>query len=237
MALITVDNDGIMCVTLDNSLPDESFTLASPNLTQWQVSVFSDGQAMTVTDLGGPFPAATRQVYTSPSGTVWELLVDDNGILRLTSFNSALIISPVGNHQFKKSDGTLAAGYLLFISDLGINNEQDTYGNGSFLFLQPNPITLNSLGFSPVPIFIEVGKVYTFQLAPPGETFPPNIIEDQWIGVSAGPDFNRGNITEWVEPPIECVVTGNFTLRVPGDQRRTFLVGRRVRDAQGGGGQ
>ena len=231
MGIVSVDNDGIIHIEYNAfpALPNEEFTLASPNATQWLVKAFGvDGVYRTDSD-NGPFPAAIRKVYASPNGVAWELTISNTGVLFLSSFSSSLLLSPVGNSQFKLVSGALAVGYTVFMVDNLLPNLRDTFADTSRTIINPNPMIINANGFTSAPIFIEAGLVYRLWLSPPGSTFVPGVIEQEWTGISVGFGTTGGNITEWVEPPMDATVIGSNTITLPGDLRKQYQIGRRVR--------
>jgi hypothetical protein len=235
MGIVSVNNEGVLFIEYDTFIPlaDEVFTLESPDLTQWSVQAFGDTGLYLTDSINGPFPAAIRKVYASPNGTAWELTIDNTGVLFLTSFSSSLLLSPVGNSQWKLADGTLAVGFKLFTLEIQPITfdliEVDTFADTSRININPNPLIINAQGFTGTPIFIEAGRLYTFQLAPASEVFPPGIIEQEFQDIAVGFGSTGGNITEWVEPPHDATVIGTDTITLPGDQRRQYQVGRRVR--------
>ena len=237
MGIVSVDNDGIIHIeySLLPLLPNEEFILASPDATSWNIRAFGEeGDYRTDSD-NGPYPAPIRKVYASPNGVAWELTVSNTGILSLSSFSSSLLLSPVGNSQFKLVSGALAVGYKIFMSEQATLVLVDTFADTSRLIINPNPLIVNANGFASAPIFIEAGRVYRLQLTLPSEIFPPTIIEQEWEGISVGAGATGGNITEWVEPTTTATIIGSQTVTLPGDQRQQYRVGRRVRLEDGGG--
>ena len=237
MGIVSVDNDGIIHIeyNLLPPLPNEEFILASPDATSWNIRAFGEEGDYRADSDNGPYPAPIRKVYASPNGVAWELTVNNTGILSLTPFSSSLLLSPVGNSQFKLVSGALAVGYKVFIRDDNVTLVlADTFADTSRLIINPNPLIVNANGFASAPIFIEAGRVYRLQLTPPSENFPPSIIEQEWQGISVGAGATGGNITEWVEPSTTATIIGSQTVTVPGDQRQQYRVGRRVRSGTSG---
>lgn len=231
MSLISVTDGGIIQVTYDPFLlpSNEVFTLASPDANQWQVTAHGGAGYLETRDDTGPYPAAVRKIYKTPSGFYYELLVTNGGILQLSQFASSLVFSPIGNTQLKLSSGALGVGYKLFTYEYDSQTLVDTYKNSDFSQMHTNPVILNDYGLPPSPIFIETGKSYRFILAPSSNThFPADIMYD-WDGVKGGADIDRSNPTEFITEvePAEGISSSSFT--VNGDARRIFTIGRRVR--------
>ena len=236
MGIVSVDNDGIIHIEYNffPALPNEEFILASPDTTRWNIRAFGeDGVYRTDSD-NGPYPAPIRKVYASPNGVAWELTVSNTGVLFLSSFSSSLLLSPVGNSQFKLENGALAVGHTVFILDNLLTLLRDTFADTSRTIINPNPMVINANGFTSAPIFIEAGLVYRLWLSPPGSTFIPGVIEQEWLGIAVGFGTTGGNITEWIEPPRDATVIGSNTITLPGDLRKQYQIGRRVRFGTGG---
>ncbi len=135
-------------------------------------------------------------------------------------------IAPFGNDQFLTSNGTLAVGYKLYTYLAGTTTKEAVAANFLGSANHTNPIVLNSIGLPPSPIYLDVTKSYKFVYATPTDTDPP-----------ASPLYTADDITvrditnitsEWVSGTTPTYISAT-SFSVPGDQRTTYHVGRRVK--------
>ena len=135
-------------------------------------------------------------------------------------------ISPFGNDQFFTSNGTLAVGYKLYTYLAGTTTKEAVAADFLGSANHTNPIVLNAIGMPPSPIYLDITIAYKFVYATPGDTDPP-----------ASPLYTADDITvrdltnitnEWVAGDTPTYISGT-SFSVPGDQRTTYHVGRRVK--------
>ena len=225
MGIIKITDDGIMQVDYDTGtpLPNESYILAAPAGGLW--TLLADGGTGLVTLTDGAAPPAQTPTFTSPNGTLWQFAVNDAGTLYVVDFTvGKRMISPVGNDQVKKADGTIAVGYRIQTLYAGTTTPAPTFTHRLNLTFQPNPILLNSLGLPPQPIFIEIGVFYDFVLL---DTTNAEVY--RWTSIDVGKDATLLDPEEWIIGGEPATFVSPDTLALPGDKRFNYHVGRRLR--------
>jgi len=132
-------------------------------------------------------------------------------------------------------NGVAATGYKLFTYTAGTTTKQTTYTTSTGNIANPNPIILNSAGYSPNEIWLTSGVSYKFVLAPSNDTDPP--VSPIWTrdNISAINDASSlSTPNEWVSGPTPTYISGT-SFSLAGDQTSTFQVGRRVKTTNSGG--
>lgn len=135
-------------------------------------------------------------------------------------------LSPIGNSQIVDVNGNPLNGGKIRTFLAGMSTPADAYTTSAGAVLQPNPIILNSLGWSPNPLFLKAGVAY-------------KIIFEDAAGVQIGQPFD--NITGINDPafivgtsPVYDFISypGTVTYLSPtsvsliGDQTGILTVGR-----------
>ena len=229
MGIVRVDDSGIMFVDYDpgTPLPNETHILNAPAGGLWTFLANGATGMVTVTD--GAAPPAEVVFYQSPNGTAWRLRVMDNGVLLLDDSAQKRVLSPIGNDQVKKPDGSLAVGWRLRAFVPGTIVPAPLWGAREGFVLQPDPIVLNALALPDLPIFIEIGVGYDFVLY---DDLGVEIY--RWPSVSVGELVNPALLNEWIPGTFPTFVSAT-SFSVSTDQRSTYQVGRRVRLGTGTG--
>lgn len=225
MGIVSVTNDGVMQVAYDTITPllNETHILQAPAGGLW--TFLANGQTGLISVTDGATGTPQNVFYIAPDGSQWRMLINDAGTLFLSDASATRILSPVGNDQVKKEDGSIAVGYRIATLDAGNGTPAVTWGARTGFVFQTNPILLNSLGFPTLPIFIEVGYVYDFVLLD-----DTNQEVYRWNGVSSGTHVVMGSFQEWIGSTNATFVSATqFSL--PLDQRELYTIGRRVKFA------
>lgn len=220
MSTIAIDTFGIVTVAYPGQ-PNESHILQAPAGGKW--TVLGDGTTgdMTATD-GATGTPETWVLYDS-NGTAWQVTVDDGGILTVSSFDRTIVLAPVVNAPVTFND-LPAVNYQLMVYQAGTTTAATVYANGEFVSTQTLPMLLNEHGLPTNPIFVQVGTAYDFVLLPPGGGLPIKT----WERVIGGIPLNVTTATEWGNAVLASFASPT-SATVPGDQRGTFTLGRRIR--------
>jgi len=147
----------------------------------------------------------------------------------------AVFLSPIFNDAPYMVNGVAATGYKLFTYTAGTTTKQTTYTTSTGNVANPNPIILNSAGYSPNEIWLTSGVSYKFVLAPSNDTDPP--VSPIWTrdNISAINDASSlSTPNEWVSGPTPTYISAT-SFSLAGDQTSTFNVGRRVKTTNSGG--
>lgn len=120
-------------------------------------------------------------------------------------------------------------GGKLFVYLAGTTTKATSYAETDGVSANSNPIVLNSRGEVPNGLYVEGGNLYKLVLAPSTDTDPPT--SPIWTRDDLSPInyVAPSAISEWQTSGAVATQTGASTFTVPGDQRLTFQVGRRVR--------
>lgn len=127
------------------------------------------------------------------------------------------------------------SGGKLFVYLAGTNTKATTYAETDGLSANSNPIVLNSRGEVPNGLYVAGGATYKLVLAPATDTDPPTSpiwTRDNLIPIN---DVTAASATEWVSSAVVATQINATQFSVPGDQRTTFQVGRRVQAASTAG--
>ncbi len=131
--------------------------------------------------------------------------------------------SPVGNDQTFDANGDPGTGFLIETYVAGSTTPAATFTNAAGTVANANPITLDSLGYPPSPIWLVGGIAYKF------------IIKNA-LGVTlktidgiSGINDSTVSVSEWVSSGFVPTYISATSFSVPGDQRSILQVGRRIR--------
>ena len=136
--------------------------------------------------------------------------------------------------SFLDSAGDPASGFKLFVYTAGSSAKATSYTESDGLVANANPIVLDSRGETPNGVYVPTGT-FKLVLATASDTDPP-----------ATPVWTRDNLTpindvaasaaaEWVASGFTPTFVSTTSFTVPGDQRSTLHVGRRLRTTNTGG--
>lgn len=127
------------------------------------------------------------------------------------------------------------SGGKLFVYLAGTNTKATSYAETDGLSANSNPIVLNSRGEVPNGLYVAPGATYKLVLAPATDTDPPT--SPIWTRDNLTPtnDVTAASATEWVSSAVVATQINATQFSVPGDQRTTFQVGRRVQAASTAG--
>jgi hypothetical protein len=142
-------------------------------------------------------------------------------------------LSPIGNSQIVDVNGNPLNGGKIKTFLAGTTTPADAFTTSAGNVLQTNPIILNSLGWSPNPLFLKAGVAY-------------KIIFEDSAGVQVGQTFD--NITgindpsqvalstpEWMPATFAISYVSGTVFSATGDQTLTLPAGMRVKTTNTGG--
>ncbi len=132
-------------------------------------------------------------------------------------------LSPICNDQTFDANGDPGTGFLIETYVAGSTTPAATFTNAAGTVANANPITLDSLGYPPSPIWLVGGIAYKF------------IIKNA-LGVTlktidgiSGINDSTVSVSEWVSSGFVPTYISATSFSVPGDQRSILQVGRRIR--------
>lgn len=221
---IAITAEGILQVEIITA--DESHIIADPTGANWTVTGNGTSGALTATDGAGG--TAEQWVLYDANEIPWEVSISSTGILSTSSFEQNIVLAPVVNAQVLL-DGVPAVGYELHAYDSLDGVGVPVYKNVGFVVEQSTPIALNRYGFPTNPIHIAVGNLYDFVLTPPGGGFEVK----RWRNVSGGITQSFGDVEEFGVSSVPATYVSGDSVRVIGDARLSFPVGRIIRYFQG----
>lgn len=137
-------------------------------------------------------------------------------------------ISPVARKQYEDANGNPAVGYKLFFYAAGSTTKQNTYTTSAGSVANANPITLDSEGRTPYPVWFTDGLSYKEVLASPTDTDPPAsgvLMGDNLLGSGAATVTQ----SEWTSQPVTPTYISATVFTVSGDQTVDFHANRRVK--------
>lgn len=132
-------------------------------------------------------------------------------------------LSPICNDQLIDVNGDPLVGGQIETYLAGSSTPAPTYTDDSGSVPQPNPIILNSLGYTPDPIWLTGEVSYKFVIKNAAGVIQRTV--DDIAGV------NDASVSqsEWVDSGLVPTYINATSFSVPGDQTTVLQIGRRVR--------
>lgn len=132
-------------------------------------------------------------------------------------------LAPICNDQLIDVNGNPLVGGQIETYLAGSTTPAQTYTDDSGSVPQSNPIILNSLGYSPNPIWLTGGVLYKFVIKNAAG------VVQRTVDDIAGVNDASVSQSEWVDSGLVPTYINPTSFSVPGDQTTVLQVGRRVR--------
>ncbi|WP_455154188.1 hypothetical protein [Cupriavidus campinensis] len=135
----------------------------------------------------------------------------------------AVKFSPFGNTQTVNATGAPANGWKIYTYQAGSSTPLAAYTDSTGNVAQSNPIIINSLGFpTNGQIWLQSGVSYKLVLTDASDVVQKT--EDNISGIND----TTSSVSEWVTGPTPTYINAT-SFSLAGDQRQTFITGRRLR--------
>jgi len=141
----------------------------------------------------------------------------------------AVNLSPLFNDAQLDSSGNPASGFLLYTYTAGSSNALTTYQDSAGSTPHSNPITLNSRGEPPAPIWLTAAMSYKFILKTAAD------VTVRTIDNVSGVNDSSVTIDEWVSSGLTPTYVSATSFTLAGDQTTAFHIGRKLKVTDGGG--
>lgn len=130
--------------------------------------------------------------------------------------------------QFCDGNGLPYSGGKLFTYAAGSSTKLTTYTENTGSVANTNPIVLDSSGRLPQPLWLTVGSMYKFVLAPSTDTDPPTSPIWTLDNISG---INDASVTldQWVSSGLTPTFVSTVSFTLAGDQTTAFHIGRRLK--------
>lgn len=136
---------------------------------------------------------------------------------------------------FVDQNGAPLSGAALYFYATGSSTKLNTYTTSAGTIANANPMTLDSAGRVPGPVWLQTGSLYKVGLADSTQPDPPSVFI--WIinDVSGIPTATSSQGSEWIASGFAPTYVSGTSFTVPGDQTSTLDVGRRLQIIDAGG--
>lgn len=135
---------------------------------------------------------------------------------------------------FLDSSGNPYNGAKLFFYAAGSSTKQTVYQDSLGNTAHSNPITLNSKGQPPAPIWGTAGLSYKMILASPTDSDPPAVALETVDGITGINDASI-SVDEWASSGLTPTYVSATSFTLSGDQTTEFHEGRRLKITDSGG--
>jgi hypothetical protein len=138
-------------------------------------------------------------------------------------------LSPIFNEQVLDANGAPASGWQLYTYAAGSSTLQTAYTDSAGSVPQANPITLQTDGRCPDPIWLTEGQNYKFILK------DDSGVTQYTVDNVAGVNDTTVSVSQWQSTGVTPTYVSPTSFTLVGDQTSEFHVGRRVQATVTGG--